>query len=62
MQAPEEPRTVPQLNPATSPGQICVVSLVLIDLCAQEYGTGYWTVVSDLGLLMESLANYLRYG
>ena len=33
----------------------------LIDLESQEYGTQYWTTVSDLGILMESLANYLRY-
>ena len=62
MQAPEEPRTIPQLNPAPTPGQFYVVSVVVIDVLSQEYGTGYWTIVSDLGLLMESLANYLRYG
>ena len=33
----------------------------LIDLESQEYGTQYWTTVSDLGILMESLADYLRY-
>ena len=35
---------------------------VLIDLQSQEnYGTKYWTAVCDVGLVMESFANYLRY-
>ena len=34
---------------------------LLIDLQSQEYGTKYWTAVSDVGLVMESIANYLRY-
>ena len=33
----------------------------LIDLKAQEYGTRYWTAVHDVGMVMESFANYLRY-
>ena len=28
---------------------------------SQEYGTEYWTAVRDIGMVMESLANYLRY-
>ena len=35
---------------------------VLTEFRAQEYETEYWAVVSDLGPLMESLANYLWYG
>ena len=27
----------------------------------QEYGTTYWTAVCDVGMVMESFANYLRY-
>ena len=34
---------------------------VLIDLQSQEYGTKYWTVVRDVGMAIESFANYLRY-
>ena len=34
---------------------------VLIDLQSQEYGTKYWTVVCDVGMVMESFASYLRY-
>ena len=34
---------------------------VLIDLQSQEYGTKYWTAVCDVGAVMESFANYLRY-
>ena len=34
---------------------------VLIDLQSQEYGTIYWTAVRDVGMVMESFANYLRY-
>ncbi len=34
---------------------------VLIDLQLQEYGTKYWTAVRDVGMVMESFANYLRY-
>ena len=34
---------------------------VLIDLQSQEYGTNHWTAVRDVGLVMESFANYLRY-
>ena len=34
---------------------------VLIDLQSQEYGTKYWTAVCDVGTVMESFANYLRY-
>ena len=34
---------------------------VLIDLQSQEYGTKYWTAARDVGLVMESFANYLRY-
>ena len=34
---------------------------VLIDSQSQEYGTKYWTAVSDVGTVMESFANYLRY-
>ena len=33
----------------------------LIDLQSQEYGTKYWTAVCDVGVVMESFANYLRY-
>ena len=32
-----------------------------IDLQSQEYGTKYWTAASDVGAVMESFANYLRY-
>ena len=31
------------------------------DLQTQEYGIQYWTAVRDVGMLMESFANYLRY-
>ena len=34
---------------------------VLTDVQSQEYGTEYWTAVRDVGMMMESLANYLRY-
>ena len=34
---------------------------VLIDLQLQEYGTKYWTAVCEVGMVMESFANYLRY-
>jgi len=34
---------------------------VLIDLEAQEHGTKYWTAVYDVGMVMESFSNYLRY-
>ena len=34
---------------------------VLIDLQSQEYGTEYWTAVCDVGKVMESFADYLRY-
>ena len=34
---------------------------VLIDLQSQEYGTKYLTAVRDVGMVMESFANYLRY-
>ena len=34
---------------------------VLIDSQSQEYGTKYWTAVCDVGMVMESFANYLRY-
>ena len=34
---------------------------VLIDLQSQEYGTKYWTAVRDVGTVIESFANYLRY-
>ena len=34
---------------------------ILIDLQSQEYGTRYWTAVCDVGMVIESFANYLRY-
>jgi len=34
---------------------------VLIDLQAQEYGTKYWAAVCEVGMVMESFSNYLRY-
>jgi len=34
---------------------------ILIDFQSQEYGTKYWTAVCDVGKVMESFANYLRY-
>ena len=34
---------------------------VMIDLRAQEYATKYWTAVRDVGTVMESFSNYLRY-
>ena len=34
---------------------------VLTDMQSQEYGTEYWTAVRGVGMVMESLANYLRY-
>ncbi len=34
---------------------------VLINLQSQEYGTKYWTAVRDVGMVMESFANYLQY-
>ena len=34
---------------------------VLIDLQSQEYGTKHWTAVCDVGMAIESFANYLRY-
>jgi len=34
---------------------------VMIDLQTQEYGTKYWTVVCDVGMVMELFSNYLRY-
>ena len=34
---------------------------VLIDLQSQVYGTKYLTAVCDVGTVMESFANYLRY-
>ena len=33
----------------------------LIDLQSQDFGTKYWTAVRDVSMVMESLANYLRY-
>ena len=33
----------------------------LIDLQSQEYGTKHWTAVCDVGMAIESFANYLRY-
>ena len=39
----------------------CYSSALLIDLQSQEYGSKYWTVVCDVGTVMESFANYLRY-
>ena len=33
----------------------------LTDMQSQEYGTEYWTAVRDVGIMMESFANYLRY-
>ena len=34
---------------------------VLIDMRSQEYGARYWIAVRDVGMAMESFANYLRY-
>jgi hypothetical protein len=34
---------------------------VMFDLQVQEYGTKYWTAVHDVGVVMESFSNYLRY-
>ena len=34
---------------------------VLIDWESQEHGTKYWTAVRDVGVVMESFANYIRY-
>ena len=34
---------------------------VLTDPQSQEYGTKYWTAVCDVGMVMESFSNYLRY-
>ena len=33
----------------------------LINFQSQEYGTKHWTAVCDVGTVIESLANYLRY-
>ena len=59
--AATKPRTIPQINPGPSSGQTSVLVWVLIDLKAQEYGAKYWTAVSDVGMVMESSANSLRY-
>ena len=59
--AATKPKAVPPLDPGPSSGQTNLFAWVLIDLQSQEYGTKYWTAVQDVGMVMESFANYHRY-
>ena len=51
------------LNSIPDRVQVRIVSTfwISMNLWLQEYGTKYHAVVSSLGMLMESIANYLRY-
>ena len=51
------------LNPISERVQVkpMLFVRVFIDLQSQVYGTKYWTAVCDIGMVMESFANYLRY-
>ena len=61
MSAATKTRPIPQVNPGPNSGQPNLVRLVLIDSKSQAYGPKYLTAIRDVGAVMESYANYLRY-